>query len=173
MHKTVCRLRDALLIGLLLGGVVLMYFYVVAGYRPNVLEGHSMEPTMTDKSLVIVKPADSAQVGDIVKIRYNGIPTIHRVIEVTEGGYRTKGDNPELFPEADIVQAENLIGIKVYALPAFGSFWPFLMTHGIKLVVVVIVVVLVGMIAKNPFSRGSRSRKKPTDPLSSMTRESP
>lgn len=72
----------------------------IYGYMPIFIMTNSMEPTIHEKSFImmeVVKP-DDIKVGDIVAYRYGkGIISakiIHRVIGITEdGNYIFKGDN--------------------------------------------------------------------------------
>lgn len=134
--RTLWILRDAVLITVLVLAVTGAFFYGVLGYRVNVINGHSMEPTREDGSIVITKPTDSAEVGDIIKFRYNGIPTIHRVVGKSSSGYETKGDNTTLFPEAQTIADGDLMGVEVYHLPAVGGLWPWLMDNALYLVII-------------------------------------
>jgi signal peptidase I len=66
-----------------------------------IIDGTSMEPTYADGDLVIAKAHERYQVGDV--ITYDApigrtYRVIHRVIQVTETGYVTQGDNRD---EAD------------------------------------------------------------------------
>jgi signal peptidase I len=140
-------IRDIALIGFLTLGAVALFFVAVLGYQPNVLDGRSMEPTIAHRSLVIVKTTDSAAVGDVAKVNYHGIPTLHRVIEVTSEGYRTKGDNPELYPDAELVPFADLQGVAVFTVPALGPLWPFILDNGIKLLIISVAAVLIWLIA--------------------------
>ena len=71
-----------------------VYFF---GSRPTLVVTESMEPTIMTNSIVIVEdtPMEDIVEGDI--IRYNskqlGYSVIHRVTEVGDGWFVTKGDN--------------------------------------------------------------------------------
>lgn len=67
------------------------------GYRPVVVTSGSMEPSVRTGDVVITKPVDVGdEVGDQTVIDFDDPATmdrrLHRVIEVTDSGYRTKGD---------------------------------------------------------------------------------
>jgi len=90
----------------------------VLGYHIFTLETGSMIPTLPIGSYIIVKQAaDPAAIpeGTITTFRFeDGTIVTHRVIEVlqTEDGvrYRTKGDNPENDPDAELLSPERVIG---------------------------------------------------------------
>lgn len=65
------------------------------GYKPIYVLTGSMEPTMREKSVVIVKKAtyDEVDVDDIIMYEVEDKSITHRIIEKTEEGIRTKGDN--------------------------------------------------------------------------------
>jgi signal peptidase I len=67
--------------------------------------------------LLVVKN-DPPQIGDIVIYYRNGITIVHRVIQITDSGYVTKGDN-NLGPDAPV--GKNQIGGKVLGgVPVLG-----------------------------------------------------
>ncbi len=64
----------------------------------NITPTGSMRPTISDDSIVIMAPVskEKIKVGDIIQVKREGqIPLLHRVIEIKEGKYTTKGDNNE------------------------------------------------------------------------------
>jgi signal peptidase I len=92
--------------------------------------GMSMYPVLRDSDLLLIKPYDKQRirVGDIVLFRSaeGGILLVHRVVDVSPRGVRTRGDyGQEIDP--DYVQPEEIRG-KVVALwrngkkrPIFGG----------------------------------------------------
>lgn len=90
----------------------------VLGYHIFTLETGSMVPTLPIGSYIIVKQAeDPAAIpeGTITTFRFeDGTIVTHRVIKVleTDDGirYRTKGDDPENDPDAELLSPERVIG---------------------------------------------------------------
>lgn len=116
--------RDVALGLLLFVTVAAAVLYAGFGFRASVLHGQSMEPTLSDGSLVITRAGNGAAVGDVVKFNYNGIPTIHRVIGMrADGMLETKGDNASLFQEAQPVPSSAIDGRYVASLPPLGGTW--------------------------------------------------
>ncbi len=59
------------------------------------VSGESMEPTLHDGDLVIVRSRSSYEPGDIVAFRVNGRIVIHRIVgpAANNDGFSTRGDN--------------------------------------------------------------------------------
>lgn len=57
--------------------------------------GNSMLPTISNNSIVImIKPKEEdIKIGDIISFKCGGIEILHRIINISEGIYITKGDN--------------------------------------------------------------------------------
>lgn len=122
--------RDSIGFGVLIALAIIVMTVVIGslfGYRVNVIEGESMTPTFKPGELVVTKPASNLATGDVIVFDYNGIPTLHRITAVEEGGYRTKGDAEGLFEEAQIVPVDAVNGESWLRIPALGPVWPFLL----------------------------------------------
>lgn len=83
----------------------------------------SMEPTIEEKSYIAVKKYNGgAAVGDVIvfickdvnSAVYGSLIT-HRVFEVTEEGYKTKGDNS--FPDTRTVKEEDIVAVYSHNMP--------------------------------------------------------
>lgn len=124
-----------LLMVAVVAGVLLLLAVSVfnrTGDRPTFLFGHtlmwvqtgSMEPTIPEKSYILVKQAEKETVaqGTIITFRctdpssavYGSLIT-HRVQEVTSQGYRTKGDNSS--PDPWLVAGEDILAVYQCNLP--------------------------------------------------------
>lgn len=110
--------------------LVLVWFNNGAlGYHPTLLSGPSMRPGLWAGDVVIVKkvPADSIQVGDIIKYQQLERHVVHRVVEINREGksiiFITQGDNVDS-PDPPVMQ-EQLVGKVVLVLPKVGylSIW--------------------------------------------------
>lgn len=94
----------------------------------------SMEPTLKIGSVVVVSPAESYQVGDIVTFRTGGEripPTTHRIedVKVEEGEliYITKGDaNP--IEDIEETKEGDIMGKALFSIPYLGYLVNFLKT---------------------------------------------
>ena len=96
------------------------------------VSGNSMEPAITANDIVVVIPAiTQPSVGDIITYRHHfqsdeGSTITHRVVEVAEEGYITKGDANEV-PDG-MVAPEDVIGIMVFKIPFIGALVHFART---------------------------------------------
>jgi len=115
------------LVGLL---VIISAFPIAGNYQIKVVESGSMEPAIKVGSVVVVKPAESYQVGDIVT--YEGgfkdekgksIPVTHRIVEENTSGslttYVTKGDAND-DPDNRDVRKGQIIGKVLVDIPYVG-----------------------------------------------------
>lgn len=96
----------------------------------KIVESGSMEPTILTGSLVIIRPATTYSVGDVVTFESTSadVPTTHRIIGVREEAgqtfFMTKGDANE---EADTQETalRSVIGKVVIAVPYVGFILDF------------------------------------------------
>ena len=108
-------------------------------YRPISLWGDthyepvytgSMEPAIPVGSVVVIKPADTEtlKIGDIICFKLSEPTSItHRIINITEEGFITKGDANE-DPDQWIVKKENVIGKAIFTIPFIGYIGYFVRT---------------------------------------------
>ncbi len=103
------------------------------GVGAAVVLSDSMAPALRTNDLVLVRAADSFEVGDVVVFQEGRILVIHRVIELGEGELTTQGDaNDE--PDAP-VPLPDVKGKMAFHIPLIGSVIRFLKTlPGILLV---------------------------------------
>ncbi len=110
--------------------VLVSAFPISGNYQIKVVESGSMEPTIKVGSVVVVKPTDSYQVGDVVT--YEGgfrdekgraVPVTHRIVEKkVENGvtaYVTKGDAND-DPDNRVVRERQIIGKVLFDVPYVG-----------------------------------------------------
>lgn len=122
----------------------------IFGYSLLWVKTGSMEPTIPERSYVLVKNYDGngVQEGDIITFIcpdpaspvYGQLIT-HRVQFVVEGGYKTKGDNS--FTDTFTVKDENIVGVYADNLPVFTFFGRiFLSSVGFMLIAALFVAVV-------------------------------
>lgn len=97
----------------------------------KIVQSGSMEPTIKTGSLVVIKPADSYKVGDIItfgKDTKTEVPTTHRIVaDRVESGvmiYSTKGDANEDKDTREVRQNE-IIGKTLFSVPYLGYIMDF------------------------------------------------
>jgi signal peptidase len=102
-----------------------------------VVQTGSMEPTIPIGSLVVTRPASSYAVGDVVTYRLGKNYVTHRVVEIVNGAYRTKGDANNS-PDGNLVLPSTIVGKLFVSLPHVGRFINFVKTPlGFSLLIVV------------------------------------
>ncbi len=123
----------------LLTAVLLMAAVFLIFYRPTALAGDthyepvytgSMEPAIPVGSIVIIKPVNPAtlKIGDIICFKLSGTASVtHRIVNVTNGEFTTKGDANEE-PDLWTVKKESVIGKVEMTLPLIGYLGAFVRT---------------------------------------------
>lgn len=102
--------------------------FKLIGFRTYTVLSGSMEPEFYPGDLVITQHKDKAdiKVDDIVTYRDNeGIVITHRIIEKTNEGYITKGDNNNV-NDSDILKEQDIIGEVKISIPKVGYVMNFL-----------------------------------------------
>ena len=134
--------KAVLILSPLLGALLLwgLMILVLGTTQPfYVVKGNSMEPTLRDGDLVVVKKVEPSEVepGDIIVFYKPGSKSeiiIHRVIQKAERRgevyFRTKGDNndsadPWLVPEEDLIGVV-VGGSRPLKLPLLGRMASFI-----------------------------------------------
>lgn len=114
------------------GVVVLASILPIPGkLEVKIVQSGSMEPTIKVGSLVVIKPAGSYQVGDVVtfgKDNKKEVPTTHRIVaDRVENGtllFTTKGDANEDNDTKEIRRNE-IIGKVIFSVPFLGYIIDF------------------------------------------------
>ena len=93
-----------------------------AGLKPVVVMSGSMEPAIETGSLAFIDTGDREVFkGEVISFHTGGMLVTHRVIEVTDKGYRTKGDNNET-ADVGIVKDPSIEGKILFSVPGAGFF---------------------------------------------------
>ena len=94
----------------------------IAGIKPVVVMSGSMEPAIKTGSLALIdKSGRDIYKNDVISFTAGDMLVTHRVIEITEQGYRTKGDNNE-DADAGIVGKSSVEGKVLFSIPGLGKF---------------------------------------------------
>ena len=105
------------LLTLLLILPLMVYFWPAQLYGDThyiMLVGNSMKGTIDSGTFVIVKPDQQYILGDIIAfVNEDNKNVIHRIIEQTDEGFITKGDN-NTRKDPDVIPLENIIGRSVF-----------------------------------------------------------
>ena len=87
-----------------------------------IVQSGSMEPTIKTGSVVLVKPKDTYNLGDIITfgtISKTQAPTTHRIIEIKDNKYITKGDANN-GPDLREIKKTEVIGKMIVSIPYIG-----------------------------------------------------
>lgn len=125
-------------IGKVLYGVIFAGLIIVAGlvaisalkipgnYKLLVVQSGSMEPSIKQGAVVVVKPVSEYKKGDVITVSEPANPKIsltHRIFEVKEKDgktfYVTKGDANDT-PDTEERPKENVLGKVIFSVPFVG-----------------------------------------------------
>ncbi|RDY23296.1 signal peptidase I [Romboutsia maritimum] len=129
LSKTICSFFFILCITLILNAVSSRSekAFKIIGFRSYVVLSGSMEPTFYPGDLVVTlhKDRTNLKVGDVATFVSDKEIVTHRVVEKTNEGYITKGDNNDV-KDMDILTNDNLIGKQALIIPKGGHIVKFL-----------------------------------------------
>jgi signal peptidase len=96
------------------------------GYEPVVVTSGSMQPAIDVGDVVVTTPSDGGSLGEgaVINFELEDGTRLHRIVEVTDAGYRTAGD-ANANPDSDLVAAAQVRGIGTVVVPFAGlpSLW--------------------------------------------------
>ena len=117
--------------GLVTAVMVIPSLPIKGNYKIMAVLSGSMEPKIMTGGLVMVKPAPTYRVGDVISFSTNDgrkVSTTHRIVEINTQGsdtfYTTKGDANNA-PDSSQVNARDVIGKVILALPYAGYLLAF------------------------------------------------
>lgn len=124
--------------------IVLLVFIVafiglsVVGIKPYVVLSGSMEPTIHTGSVCLINQKaeyEDIMTNDVIafKSASNQLVT-HRVIQITDEGFETKGDNNDVSDGISTTK-ENFVGLNVITIPYLGYVSKFLQTRQGQIIV--------------------------------------
>ena len=119
----------------------------VFGYSYAIVLSGSMADTINVDDIVVTKKCDSYEKGDIIMFNTESMTVTHRINEVTDEGYITKGDanNAE---DNWIIEDDDTVGKVVKIIPKAGRFIGFLQT---PLGMLILVLLAFGISAATAF----------------------
>lgn len=132
----------------------------VLGYSSVTVLSGSMEPAFSAGDQLIIRCEVQYEPGDIISFWSNDILITHRLVEQTDEGSITKGDNNNTRDEAP-VRPEQIAGRVILVLPGAGNILLFLRTPiGILMILLLGLLIwfLPGLI-KRMNGYGKRCRK--------------
>lgn len=97
----------------------------IFGFGILIVNSGSMNPEISVGELIIIKEKDSYKVGDIVTISVdNEYLVTHRIIDVKDNKYITKGDNNNCIDEKDI-EYQEIEGKVIFHSKLLGKVYQF------------------------------------------------
>ena len=132
------------------------------GYGMAVILSGSMEPSMSVGDLIIVHESNDYVIGDAVVFQEGGMLITHRVVDIREDEYITKGDanNAEDKP----ILVSNIVGEVILCVPGLGN-----LVNVIKSPVVSVVIIVIAMLLVE--KSNEKDRKKDDDELEKIREE--
>src|SRR6185437_10678354 len=100
---------------------------ILFGLRTFTVLTGSMEPRIHVASMVIVAPAASYALGDIITFNRGSITVTHRIAGMKNGAFITKGDANKI-ADPQLVSPKDIIGKDYVIIPVVGRFTEFLKT---------------------------------------------
>lgn len=147
---------------IVIGIIFIMLF--AFGIQPFVVESGSMEPTVQTGSVCFVNKRakyDDMKVGDIIAFKINeNASATHRIAEINEEGFVTKGDNNSNV-DAIITTRDTFLGKNVFSIPRVGFLVKSLQTTSGRIIVITIIIVLLlaGILLGEPSKEKSKNNE--------------
>ena len=134
IYKVIQAMLLAVTVSLILG---LGFLIVILDINPYVIVSGSMESELPVGSVCLVDcQQKEPEVGDIISYKAQDAIITHRVIEKTDDGYITKGDNNSV-ADPGIVKPKQIFGTCVASVPKVGYAVMFMRTlKGIVLIAI-------------------------------------
>ena len=119
------------------------------GYSVMVVKTGSMYPNLKPNDLIIIKTKKQYKTNDIITFEDGNSFTTHRIIEVAENGFITKGDANNS-PDINAVETHRVEGKVIGKVGGVGRVVKFLTsTYGVICIIFSVVVILIFSYAIN------------------------
>ncbi len=129
---------------------VLICIPYIFGYYPLVVLTGSMEPTYKIGSIIYYHqvPENELKIGDPITFKLsNGTIVTHRINDITDNEYQTKGDANDT-PDTLKINYNNILGrVSKTAIPFIGYGAYFITSH--KFLIVIAIIILVSELILN------------------------
>ena len=133
------------------------------GYKLYTVQSGSMQPAIAIGSLVVSQPATDYKVGEVITFKNAPAPTTHRIQEIKDSVYTTKGDANDS-ADTEPVRQEQILGKVVLSLPYLGYPVAFAKTQtGFLLLIIIPATIIVYseiLNIKNEIKKIRRQRRK-------------
>ncbi len=118
------------------------------GFSALTVETGSMQGTIDEGDLIIIKKTDDYKIGDIITYLGEGdtIPTTHRIVNYnSDGTFVTKGDANNA-SDQDWVLKEMIVGEVVSVIPNVGTFGKWVREEGWIYIIAGLGILVVGLL---------------------------
>ena len=124
--KSVCRKVREVSVILMAAAAAVICGAVLYGIRADVVISGSMEPVIMTGSLCFTDQRDrDIRCGDIIAYRLGDMTVTHRVVDITDEGYITKGDNNDDRDNMPVTD-EQIVGKNICSIRNAGFMVCFL-----------------------------------------------
>ncbi len=116
------------------------------GFSALTVETGSMQGTIDEGDLIIIKKTDDYKIGDIITYLGEGdtIPTTHRIVNYnSDGTFVTKGDANNT-TDQDWITQDMILGEVVLVVPKLGIFGDWVRAEGWLYIVSVLAIIVLG-----------------------------
>ena len=127
---------------------LLIFIPVIWGYRPLVIISGSMEPTLKVGGILYYKEIEhnKYQKEDIVVFKSNKYLISHRIVEINNLGFITKGDANKN-TDSNILKYNNVLGKGTnWSIPYIGYYADFIYKNKIYLYITLVVLIINSLI---------------------------
>lgn len=143
-------------------GVIFIGLYI-CGITPYVVLSGSMEPTIKTGSLCFInKHAKYEQIKekDIIAFKSNGTLVTHRVDEINDDGFVTKGDNNDN-QDGSLVTKDNFVGKNIFWIPKAGFVIKLIQSTKGKIIfgTCVVLLLVIGLLFGDDKKKVSKEEK--------------
>lgn len=154
------------IIGLAALLLVISVFPITGNYKVMMVLSGSMEPSIGTGSLVIVKPADSYKIGDVITFQARGDleSTTHRIEEIRVVGgvplYTTKGDANNASDRTE-VSGNDVIGKVLFHIPYLGYVVNFIQKPiGFLMAIIIPALIIIGDEIRKIYNEVKKKKKR-------------
>ena len=133
---------------------LLIFIPAICGKKPLVVISGSMEPTLKVGGILYYEniEIDKLNKGDILVYQLNNHTISHRIEEITENGFITKGDNNLSLDTYEVLKPQVIGKGTNWSIPYLGYYADFIYNHKY------LIVIAVGLITIDLYLTNSERR---------------
>lgn len=130
------------------------------GYSTLIVTTGSMQGTIDEGDMIIIKRTDTYKVGDVVSFIQDGSVVTHRIIREEDGNFFTKGDANNV-EDTRAIKQEHIVGKVTGKIPHLGLFFSWIKDEGgWAYIVAAAAVVVCGVILLKYVSLDGKKKEK-------------